>query len=907
MTLFTITDLLNYLTNFTHFHKSCLLIIQQSYKQLHLLQDYLNENKNELILSSLKLLLSITESSGRIGQFKLMKDIHQNFHWNHKFNLKLINLRKHNKNTHFDLVKNSDIRTLYLLLNLIFISPLISTPSIISSHLSQISIHKSLFKTLHQDHYLVIQKFLQVWYLVWKDNRISKSLKLSIWDNNTLDHLLKIYQRNFDECQIDGVYHIPSKLIHHYFKLLTTNPGFGLCFKDDGWYPRKQQEINISNNNANNEEKSNNKLYNRLLLNLLKTLRIGDNELIADLALSILKACPEIQPLYWKSSSLTLEPRLSSRWVSNISFIGCAISLPTPTYSFKINDDKQYKQSPPPLNNLLESIIPSILTKSNLSKGLHPSSPKLVQHCTALALSKCLEKLNQVQNIMYEIGENLEENMSEGQWFKRRDELLNDSISRLPDSKVIINFVTSNKDVNNFNSMLFENSIRLLSQYQSVIPQSLTDNQDISKLLFSNNKSGIVLSEPNLNSFNALSQLHAIKLLKDSKVYTINSKIGNESSFFSVMKLNIETKHKQIRELTSELVNEFLSNSNLFGFNKDEVNIWLKSGLNNLEILKFIDNSLQRCSKSYRKYFEKFNNEIDNTKSISPLIYTFLEQIQYQIEKELVNDNELSVLIKYTRNLIIGLFSKQQSGEFELMNKLVKWLFSICNESKSSVGQNTKTQLNIFNNQINNINTTINDAKCDNNDVNLNKLDEWILEADPKNQNIFAFESFNDIESGYTSHFDLLLPHITKEAFDNFYMNRFIKRCALNYYNYSNATQLLCHKLNDENIRSDVMLLMIDLIRGTNEDYENKMNIIIKILQSPVMFSKMFDSQNVNEKLSNSLLLFTKEIDNLRRNERFYKVYGNQLIGLIDNYTLQARKQLSKDNWMVCLFYFHCY
>ena len=105
---------------------------------------------------------------------------------------------------------------------------------------------------------------------------------------------------------------------------------------------------------------------------------------------------------YWHAAALTLEPRLSSKWIANIAFFGLVLSLPVPHTSFLLPNSDLYRPTPPALSTILENILPSVNTKVHLSRGLQSTAP-LVQHCAALALAKALAKLGAARAVPSQI------------------------------------------------------------------------------------------------------------------------------------------------------------------------------------------------------------------------------------------------------------------------------------------------------------------------------------------------------------------------------------------------------------------------------------------------------------------------------------------------------------------------
>jgi nucleolar pre-ribosomal-associated protein 1 len=90
---------------------------------------------------------------------------------------------------------------------------------------------------------------------------------------------------------------IPADLVHHFLLALCTHTGTGLCFKDRGWYPWKDEE-NLGYEDEDEEKPvgfaKKSKTYNRIIGNLLKNLKPTEDARQQELALKIFVACPEL-------------------------------------------------------------------------------------------------------------------------------------------------------------------------------------------------------------------------------------------------------------------------------------------------------------------------------------------------------------------------------------------------------------------------------------------------------------------------------------------------------------------------------------------------------------------------------------------------------------------------------------
>lgn len=189
-----------------------------------------------------------------------------------------------------------DIRTLYINFILSFLTK--STPTQIKvAFLEQ---HKdtflSIFKGMDQDPYHVIRYILETcWEGIWNDNKLKRSMKIALFQERTLTHLLKLYDRSDPE--EDDEEYVPASVVHHFLLAITTRRGFGICFCDRGWYPKDENE-SMSYNQDHQEDdftkRSGAKIYNKILFNMLKSLKVNEDSRQQELTFKILQACPEL-------------------------------------------------------------------------------------------------------------------------------------------------------------------------------------------------------------------------------------------------------------------------------------------------------------------------------------------------------------------------------------------------------------------------------------------------------------------------------------------------------------------------------------------------------------------------------------------------------------------------------------
>ena len=189
---------------------------------------------------------------------------------------------------------------------------------------------------------------------------------------------------------------------------------------------------------------------------------------------------------YWSAASLTLEPRLSSKWIANISFAGQVLTQAVPVFSFLLQSSNDlYNPTPPPLSIVMANLLPSVGTKALFTKGLQAASAAIVQHCTALALVKCLRKLAEVVRVFKMIETSLEED-EEGQWRRRRSEVEREARRRVPEFQVIVAFSQQTLASSNTtkHALLSESAQRLLWLYQERLPDVVAEAKfEVGKLV----------------------------------------------------------------------------------------------------------------------------------------------------------------------------------------------------------------------------------------------------------------------------------------------------------------------------------------------------------------------------------------------------------------------------------------
>jgi nucleolar pre-ribosomal-associated protein 1 len=176
----------------------------------------------------------------------------------------------------------------------------------------------------------------------------------------------------------------------------------------------------------------------------------------------------------------------------------------------------------------------------------------LAQHCTALALAKCLRKYGEILRAFEEIAKSLEED-DEGQWKRRIQDIEKEARRRVPDFQVVVAFAQQKvSDISALQSgttlsgnlvynpqrlaLLSECALRLLWLYHGCLPSLVGEARfDVGKLLsnfLGTPKTTTVENEEGQNTggLHILRQLHVLRLLKESDQFIWSGRIGTTLS-----------------------------------------------------------------------------------------------------------------------------------------------------------------------------------------------------------------------------------------------------------------------------------------------------------------------------------------------------------------------------------------
>ncbi|KAG8978985.1 hypothetical protein FRC05_009195 [Tulasnella sp. 425] len=564
----------------------------------------------------------------------------------------------------------TDIRTTLVLLILSFVQPSTHT-SIKLSLLDKGDAFSSIFRDIGKDSYALARRILDVsWEGIWGDTRIPFGTKIAAFGDQVLTSISKLYGRYEEEGPKDE----PSiaEIAHHFLLALCTRPGSGVCFKSRGWYARNfdaRHHHLATRDDHQTARRQENSLFNRVLPAFVKTLKPNDDPRQQELVLKVLEAAPELIPGFWQAINMTLEPRLSSRWITNIALATKIVSLPSPVFSFRSTTARSpsssatpppYIHSPPPIQAILDSILPITLPKAALTKGLRSSST-VVRHLTATLLAQSIKKTGEIAEEMKRASEALEEDETSGSWALGRKELLKEVSGRIPElvevarmmdleggsggkkskedveggknkkqkGKANPSTIDPNQPAATPSTLVHEVASRLMWYYHRYLPNAAAESHVGMRNIIApilegeeSQKDG-KQQERKQPPLRTTSQLHGLRLLEELESYDWSVKIGTRTALYHVLQKQMTTPHAAIRNAGSSLLQSFFSRSLIFEHDPDEIQLWLSSFPRALRkagttapdgtplsdevggFLAFFDACLSRCLKTPYRYLEE--------------------------------------------------------------------------------------------------------------------------------------------------------------------------------------------------------------------------------------------------------------------------------------------------------------
>ncbi|KAM0750489.1 hypothetical protein T439DRAFT_302525 [Meredithblackwellia eburnea MCA 4105] len=365
----------------------------------------LNPGRNDVTTAALKLCNVVVG----FGSGRFARRLFGSMQWSPKITARLFNTRL--KDTSRDPLVRPDIRTLLVMLILAFLSS--GDPRVKEDVIKAKGLFVGLLRGLADDPPVVVCHVLVTLYSdVVADRSVSLDTRRSIFDDHCIADLVKLYETDVPE---DSKYDVRSS-VHRFLYALS------------GWLAQQISESSSFRSTGSH----------KILGSILKALKVTQDAQQRELGLYIVQSAPSLAGMLWSNFPSSLDPRLSSPWVSAITFATQIVALPvSPQLTVKATPGSSASQNAPPsLASVLDTILPSTLQKSWYSKAFINEN-QLVSFLFSIFLLAGLQKASKVLEAIVESSKRLEETPSTGRWAILAQRVREHLASVLPDPQLI--------------------------------------------------------------------------------------------------------------------------------------------------------------------------------------------------------------------------------------------------------------------------------------------------------------------------------------------------------------------------------------------------------------------------------------------------------------------------------------
>lgn len=242
-------------------------------------------------------------------------------------------------------------------------------------------------------------------------------------NSRTLPQLCKLYDYPLPVGDSDLPASHPSLSVHRFFRLISA------------WLADQIATSPVGRSSG----------PQRVLATLLRALKVTEDSVQRELGLEILRSAPVLAGAFWAKFPSSLDPRLSSRWVSAITFATQVVGLPVAaTLSIPASAENATLIAPPSVSSILDTVLPpattSSLNRAWYTKALTHEVP-LVSFLSSLFLLSILQKAATVLETMAETSLHLEEGAG-GRWATQTRKVREELRLRLPDPSIVVGLMT---------------------------------------------------------------------------------------------------------------------------------------------------------------------------------------------------------------------------------------------------------------------------------------------------------------------------------------------------------------------------------------------------------------------------------------------------------------------------------
>lgn len=531
-----------------------------------------------------------------------------------------------------------DVRHLMLSVLLILLAP-VSSPSIKQDILGMKGLLSTLFKSLSEDPREVVEGVLECMAHLAALDRLPIELQCRIAEDSWLE-CIKLYERTDTEenGSEDGMVYPPALTAHRYLLYVIS-----ALSKPTG------DASSLSSHQR------------RVLGALIGHLQISDSESQAEIAIHVLNSAPELLPSFWTRFAPSLEPRLSSRWVTSVGFAGKVLASPISQDLVDAVDNikkletggeitNQAVPKVPNIGILLDSaMMPSSLGKTWISKALQTShSTPLVSFLACNFLYISLRKAASILDALRDGASALEEKgLDSTAWRTAAERIKAEAKDRSPDLQVLIALVQKglgrafsrggsvastitaegsieeSEPQEEDNTLLISLALRTIQMYHTLVPSAFSSLRfDFGKLL-SSTFFNVPQDSPSL-PIAALGQAALLELVSAPTSRAVDDKgegqivwqwhkasEGSRSPVAAIIGMYLTTALPSLKAVAEKTATDLLGSSILFEHEPSEARLWIQAlplSVNDDAqdaALSFLDNCIQRCIQTPFKYVDQ--------------------------------------------------------------------------------------------------------------------------------------------------------------------------------------------------------------------------------------------------------------------------------------------------------------
>lgn len=582
-------------------------------------------NEVLVVLTALQLLAALAA----FGRGKHAYAVWERFHWTQDLHRRLLSMHRRARRGEKRPVSmhDPDVRTQYLQ----FLLGLLAQSFHPSLKLALLDLGPeglpAVLRNMMSDSPDVVRYVLLVLHdELFQDTHLARSAKAKFLHEKASQWLVALYAREKEHAATASV----ADLVHHFLLSIATHPGQGVCYVDRGWYGRHNDASHI---------------HNHVLLTLLRQLRVTHDLRQQELALRLLRACPElVGPAL---SRLTLDIRSDSACLAQLAYVGRVLALPVPLVTSTA--------PPPPSTAVLAHTAPENVCRA-LAKAWRYDNA-LVQYYASIVTASLLERVCAFQRsarmIAHDTGER-----DAGVWTRALHALELAWRKRLPSVDVVYPLVQSDQ------ALRREAALRVLALYLEALPSMAFDTHwDAHRVL-----TGAFLDKPaSAMHWERASQVHALRvLLAAAPAVDLTAKVPvawpgldkRSLLHFLLAAYAHHDTHATVRAQCATVLRTFLHATALFSHDAYELDAWLvplatepQRQFDSAMVLAFLDECALRCLKTPYRYAERVRELAGMDGVLSPLLATITEQAHIRLQKRVWDASDAGRIVAYVEQV----------------------------------------------------------------------------------------------------------------------------------------------------------------------------------------------------------------------------------------------------------------